>query len=361
MNSDQYRGGTEPPPPQNRNRFASNISNAPRLRQTSALASPHDRPSQPTYQTVLRAIPGARPSLDEGRHFPISAGPESRPMKCMQRPPEEMRQGISIPRGPNTPEEGPRGTPSGCLNLHRALGNFNSGDERQSTPVEGDLSDVSDDDEQLIASWETEAWRKEEEARHLGEKARQSLEEAGRLKACARQAEAKKRSAEILRRKEVEARHREDNVRRKEEDVRQREILTQQKEEEARCMEENARRSWVEAKSITEDYKRKKREIERRGAELKKSEADFLRKEQVARQAKESSRFEFKEPARDDEDTARLKVKVTTTLKPSPTGARLLREHRRHPDGGFCPCLSSCFSTLRCNASPRGFTSCDPH
>jgi hypothetical protein len=399
MNSDQYRGssvaphgGTERPPPQNRDRIASNTRIAPRLRQTSASASPHDRPSPPTYPTAPRTIPGARPSLDEGIRFPVPAGPGSRPINSMQRSPEEMRQGLAIPRGPTTPEEGLRGTSWDSLNSRRPFGDSNSRDEQRLTPVEGDLSDVSDDVvghlddrqsvrsirsarstmsvEQLTASWETEARRKKEEARRLDEKARQSLEEARRLEACARQAEAsaktreagaKKRGAEaqkhkleaqregdaqyleleawqkeeqarrkeeqtqrreedawkreeILKRKEVEARHREDNIGRKEEDVRQREILAQQKEEEARRMEENARRSWVEAKWIAEDYELKKREIEQREAELKKRETKLLRKEQAARQAKESSRFEFREPARDDEDTARLDVEETAQV-----------------------------------------------
>ncbi|KAI0284647.1 hypothetical protein BGY98DRAFT_947933, partial [Russula aff. rugulosa BPL654] len=46
-----------------RDRIASNISIAPRERQTSASASPHDRPSPPTFPTAPRAIPGARPHL----------------------------------------------------------------------------------------------------------------------------------------------------------------------------------------------------------------------------------------------------------------------------------------------------------
>src|SRR5260370_40088227 len=51
--------GTERPPTQNHDRIVSNISIAPRLRQTSTSVSPQDRPSPPTYMTALRTIPGA--------------------------------------------------------------------------------------------------------------------------------------------------------------------------------------------------------------------------------------------------------------------------------------------------------------
>jgi hypothetical protein len=90
MNSDQYRsssvaphGGTERPSTQNRDRIASNI--APRERQTSASASPHDRPSPPSYPTPPRAIPGARPSLEEVR-FPTSQVPHVPSLVCNDRP-----------------------------------------------------------------------------------------------------------------------------------------------------------------------------------------------------------------------------------------------------------------------------------
>src|SRR5713226_3119402 len=240
--------GTERPPTQNHDRIVSNISIAPRLRQTSTSVSPQDRPSPPTYMTALRTIPGARPPFDEGVRFPTSARPSSRPM---QQSPEEMRQGIAIPRGPTTPEEGPRGTSWGSLNSRRAFGDFNIKDKQRLPPIEGDLSDVSDDGwpnrqnvrstrnilstmniEQLTAWWETEAQRKgdeanykeeeasgkEEEARRLEEKARQSLEEARRLEAYARQAEAsaKTREAEATKRgakaqkRELEAQREED-------------------------------------------------------------------------------------------------------------------------------------------------------
>ncbi|KAF8500255.1 hypothetical protein F5888DRAFT_1680559, partial [Russula emetica] len=90
INSDQYRSssvaphsGTERPSTQSRDRIASNISIAPRERQTSASASPHDRPSPPTFSTAPRAIPGTRPSLDEAVRFPTSASP-SRAIYAMQ-------------------------------------------------------------------------------------------------------------------------------------------------------------------------------------------------------------------------------------------------------------------------------------
>ncbi len=159
VGSDQHRsssvaphGGTERPSTQSRDRIASNISIAPRERQISASASPHDRPSPPTFPTAPRAIPGARPSpLDEAARFPTSASPGSRPIYAMQRSPEDMRQGITIPRGPTTPEEGPRGTSWSSLNSRRSFGDFgvhrrhNSKGEQRLPPVDGNLFEVSDD------------------------------------------------------------------------------------------------------------------------------------------------------------------------------------------------------------------------
>src|SRR5258708_37391021 len=109
----------------------------------------------------------------------------------MQRAPEEMRPGNAIPRGPNTPEERPRGTTWGSLNSHRPFSGFNSRDKQRLTPVEGDLSDVSGDvaghldDRQSVrsvrsahstmsvqqqsASCETEAMRQKEKASRLEE------------------------------------------------------------------------------------------------------------------------------------------------------------------------------------------------
>ena len=196
MNSDQYRsssvaphGGPERPSTQSRDRIPSNISIAPRERQTSASASPHDRPSPPAFSTAPRAIPGARPSLDEAVRFPTSASPGSRGIYAMQRSPEDIRQGMPIPRGPPTPEEGPRGVSWSSLNSRRSVGDFsihrrhNSKGEQRLPPVNGDTSDGSDDVvgqlddrqslrsvrsvrsamsiEQINAWWETTARRKE--------------------------------------------------------------------------------------------------------------------------------------------------------------------------------------------------------
>jgi hypothetical protein len=243
MNSDQHRNGsdaphgiTERPSTQSRD-IVSNI--APRERQTSASVSPHDRLNPPSYPAPPRAIPVARPSLDEAVRFPTSAGLGSRAIYDLQRSPEDMRQGIAIPRGPTTPEEGPRGTSWSSLNSRR-FGDFNvdrrhnSIGEQRFPPVNGDLADESDDVvdglderqnvrstrsirsamsiEQLAAWWETkarrkeeettrreeEASRKEEEARCLEEKARQTLEEARQTLEEARQTleEAKRLKAE---------------------------------------------------------------------------------------------------------------------------------------------------------------------
>jgi hypothetical protein len=157
VNSDHYRsssvaphGGSERPSTQSRDRIAFNISITPRGRQTSASASPHDRPSPLTFPTAPGAIPGARPSLDEAVRFPASASPGSRAIYAMQRSPEDIRQGMPVPRGPPTPEKGPRGISWSSLNSRRSLGDFvhrrqNSKGEQRLPPVDGDLSDASDD------------------------------------------------------------------------------------------------------------------------------------------------------------------------------------------------------------------------
>ena len=102
LNSDQHHNssvaphnphnGTERPPTQARDRIASNIG--PHDRQMSASASPHDRPSPPTYPTVApRAIPGAHPPpIDDTVRSPTFAGPGSRVLFSMQRSPEDTRR-----------------------------------------------------------------------------------------------------------------------------------------------------------------------------------------------------------------------------------------------------------------------------
>ncbi|KAF8500277.1 hypothetical protein F5888DRAFT_1370557 [Russula emetica] len=324
INSDQYRSssvaphsGSERPSTQSRDRIASNISIAPRRRQTSGSASPH-RSSPPTLPTAPGAIPGARPSLDEAVRFPTSATP-SRAIYAMQRSPEDMRQGTAIPRGPPTPEEEPRGISSGSLNSRRSLGDFsvhqrhNSKGEQRLPPVDGDLSDASDgvvgplDDrqsvrstrsvrstmsiEQLTAWWETEARRKEEEAnrkeeeasrkeeeaRRLEEKARQSLEEARRLEACARQADASAKVREAAAQsKEAEAKH-------KEAEAKKREAAAQKREAEAQRMEDDARHRELEARRKEEQVQRKEEQVQRKEDDARKREDDARRREENAR------------------------------------------------------------------------------
>ena len=202
---------------QNCNRIASNISVAPRLRQTSA--SPHDKPSPPTFPTTPRAIPGARPSVSDDIVDQLNDR-------------QSMRSAISI------------------------------------------------DSEQLAARWgtearrkedeanrrEEEASRKEEEARRLEEKAQQSLEEARRLKAYARQADAKVVEA-ATQRKEAEAMHEEAEAKKHNAAALMREVEAQRQEE--------AIRSKEEAKRFEEEYERKKREIERQKREIELKEAEL--------------------------------------------------------------------------------------
>ncbi|KAN0111810.1 hypothetical protein V8E52_008190 [Russula decolorans] len=370
INSDQYRsnsvaphGGPERPSTQSRDRIASNISIGPRERQTSASASPHDRPSPPTFPTAPRAIPGARTSLDEAVRFPTSASPSSRAICAMQRSPEDMRQGMPIPRGPPTPEEGPRGISWGSLNSRRSLGDFsvhrrhNSKGEQRLPPVDGDISDASDDVvgqldgrqsvrsmrsvrsvisiEQMTAWWETEARRKEEEAnrkeeeaskkeeeaRRLEEKARQSLEEARRLEACARQADASAKMREAAaQNKEAEAKHkeaeakkreaaaqkREAEAQRKEEDARHRELEARRKEEQARRKEEQAERKEEDARKREEEVRRKEDDARKREDDARRREEDARQREMLARQKEEDAR-RFEGEARRKEDEARRK------------------------------------------------------
>jgi hypothetical protein len=373
MNSDhQYRsssvaphGSSERPSTQSRDRIASNISIAPRERQTSTSASPHDRPSPPTFPTAPRPIPGAtRPSLDEAVRFPTSASPSSRGIYAMQRSPEDVRQGMPIPRGPTTPEEGPRGVSWGSsLNSRRSLGDFsvhrrhNSKGEQRLPPVNGDLSDASDDIvgqlddrqslrstrsvrstmsiEQLTAWWETEARkkeeeanrkeeeakRKEEEARRLEESARRSLEEARRLEACAQQADASAKVREAAAQsKEAEAKHkeaeakkreaaaqkREAEAQRKEEAARHRELEARRKEEQALRKEEQAQRKEDDARKREEEVRRKEDDARKREDDARRREEDARQREMLARQKEEDAR-RFEEEARKKEEEARKK------------------------------------------------------
>jgi len=173
LNSDQHRSssvaphnGTERPSTQARDRIASNVGS--RERQTSASASPHERPSPPSFSTVApRAIPGAPPPpLDDVVRFPTSGSPSSRAIFALQRLPEDIGQGIAIPRGPTTPEEGLRGTLWSSLH---SFGDFNAyqrhnskGDSRL-PPVDGDLFDTSygivgqlDDRQHVRSMWSVE-------------------------------------------------------------------------------------------------------------------------------------------------------------------------------------------------------------
>ena len=375
--NDQHRSGsvaphsgTECPPAQNRDRIASTIG--PRERQTSASASPHDRPSPPSYPIVSpRAIPVARPPpLDDAVRFPTSGSPSSRVIYSMQRSPEDMKQGIAIPRGPTTPEDGPRGMSwgSGSLNSRRSFGDFNvhrrhnsKGDSRL-PPVDGDLSDASDDvlgqldDRQSMHSirslrsvrsvrsmeleqravWleaearrkeeeasrkEEEASRKEEEAHRLEEKARLSLEEAERLELEARQTDASAKTREAIAqqkeaeamRKEAEAKKREAQVQkreadaqRKEEQARHRDLEVRRKEEQARRKEEEAQRKEEGARRREEEVRRKEDDARKREDDARKREEDARQREMLARQKEEDVR-RFEEEARKREEETKRK------------------------------------------------------
>ena len=118
MNSDQHRsssvaprGDTERPSMQNRGRIASNV--AARERRTSSSASPHDKPSPPSYSSPARSTNGAPPSIDEAVRFPISASP-SRAIYGLQR---SLTQ--------TTPEEGLGRTSWGLLNSRRSSNDLN--------------------------------------------------------------------------------------------------------------------------------------------------------------------------------------------------------------------------------------------
>ena len=383
LNSDQHRSGSVAPhnphngterlPSQARDRIVSNIGT--RERQMSASGSPHDRPSPPTYPTVApRAIPGARPPpLDDAVRFPTSASPGSRPLFSMQRSPEDMRQGMAIPRGPTTPEEGPRGASWSSLHSRRSYGDFNvhrrhnsKGDPRL-PPVDGDISDASDDVvgqlddrqslrsvrsvrsvrsmelEQMALYWEAEAHRKEEEAtrkeeeaskkedeaRRLEEKARQSLEDAKRLEEGARQveasakmreaaaqkkeAEAKLKEAEAQKR-EAAAQKREAEAQRKEDMARQMERAARRKEEQARSKEEEAQRKEEEARKREDEVRRKEDDARKREDDARKREEDAREREKLARQKEEDAR-RFEEDARRKEDEARRKREEAKRLE----------------------------------------------
>src|SRR6266851_1055448 len=364
LNSDQHRSssvaphnGTERPSTQARDRIASNVG--PRERQTSASASPHERPSPPSYSTVApRVIPGAHPPpLDDAVRFPTSGSPSSRAIFALQRSPEDMRQGIAIPRGPTTPEEGPRGTSWGSsLHSRRSYGDFNvhrrhnSKGETRLPPVDGDLSDASDDVvgqlddrhsvrsmrsvrsvrsmelEQMAAWWEAEARRKEEEAtrkeeeaskkeeeaRRLEEKARQSLEEAKRLEAGARQAEASAKMREAAaQKKEADAKHKEAEAKKREAEAQKREAEAQRKEEQARHRELEARRKEEQARRKEEQAQRKEEQASKREEEVRRKEDDARKREDDARKREEDARKReedarrFEEEARKKEEEAR--------------------------------------------------------
>src|SRR6266851_5480216 len=305
-----------------------------------------------------RAIPGAHPPpLDDAVRFPKSGSPSSRAIFALQRSPEDMRQGIAIPRGPTTPEEGPRGTSWGSsLHSRRSYGDFNvhrrhnSKGEARLPPVDGDLSDASDDVvgqlddrhsvrsmrsvrsvrsmelEQMAAWWEAEARRKEEEAnrkeedankkeeeaRRLEEKARQSLEEAKRLEAGARQAEASAKMREAAaQKKEADAKHKEAEAKKREAEAQKREAEAQRKEEQARHRELEARRKEEQARRKEEQAQRKEEQASKREEEVRRKEDDARKREDDARKREEDARKReedarrFEEEARKKEEEAR--------------------------------------------------------
>ncbi len=338
MNSDQYRsssvaphGSAERPPAQNHDHLVSNISIAPRLQQTSASASPHDRPSQPTYSTAPRTIPSSRPSSNKEVRFSTPASPPSRPMYSMQRSPEEIRQGVAIPRGPTTPEEGSLGTSrssSGDFRIHQR---HNSKGEQRLSPVVEDLSDVSDDVvghlddwqsirntssvhstmsiEHLTALWETEANRKEDEANRKEEEASRKEEEAHRLKEMAQQSleEARWLKAEAQR-KEEEVRFREIEVQRKEEQARwKEEEQAQWKEGDARKREEILRQKEVDARKREEILKQKEVDARHREDNIRRREEDAQRREMLARQKEKDARHLEEEAWKKEEEANLIK------------------------------------------------------
>jgi hypothetical protein len=193
VNSDHYRtasvaphGGSERPSTQSRHRTAS------------------------TFPTAPKAIPGARPSLDEANFKEEEASKKEEEARRLE---EKARQSLEEAR------------------------------RLEACARQADAS---------AKVREAAAQSKEAEVKH-------------------KEAEAKKREAAAQKR-EAEAQRREEDARKREEEVRRKEEEARKKEDEARRKEEEARRRKEEAKRIEEEYERKKREIERREVELKKRE-----------------------------------------------------------------------------------------
>ena len=113
-----------------------------------------------------RSLAPPPPPLDGVVRFQTSGSPSSRAIFALQRLPEDIGQGIAIPRGPTTPEEGLRGTLWSSLH---SFGDFNAyqrhnskGDSRL-PPVDGDLFDTSygivgqlDDRQHVRSMWSVE-------------------------------------------------------------------------------------------------------------------------------------------------------------------------------------------------------------
>jgi hypothetical protein len=384
LNSDQYRSssgapphapsGAERPSTQIRDRIVANIPS--RERQTSASASPHDQPSPPTHSIASpRAIPGARPpSFDESMRSPMSASPSSRAIYGPLRSPEDVRQGIAIPRGHASPDDGRIASWGSSLHSRRSLTDFSvhrrhnsKGDSRLPT-VDGEYSDESEvvgplDDRQSMHSFrsmrsvrsvdfemillreaearrkeeeaarkEEDANKKEEEARRLEEKARQSMEEAARLGTDARQAEASAKMREAAAQtKEAEAKRKEAEAKKREANAEKREAEAQRKEEEARRREHEARRKEEQARRKEEDAQRKEEEARRREEEFRRKEEDARKREEDARRREEDAR-QLEIVARQKEDEAR---RFEEQLRKKEKEARLKEEEARRTGEDF--------------------------
>ena len=265
-----------------------------RERQTSASVSPH-----------------ARPSLGEAVRSPMPASPGSRAVHGLQHSPENIKQGIPIPRVPTLIGGRPEGPSWGSLNSDvNVLRRHNSKGHMRLPHADGDISDSSNDivDQhhdrhcvpsiRIMRSSQHMDWEQMDVSSDT-EEVQQPMEEVERHEGGVRQTDVSSNIHEAGTQKKEVGPNREKNARTHEAEARTLDAEVKRKEAEAKKKEAEAEKCEAEAHTFEAGSKIREAEAQAQEARDKKREA-----EAQAREA-EDQRREAEALVREAHDLAR--------------------------------------------------------
>ena len=245
-----------------------------RERQTSASVSPH-----------------ARPPFGEAARSPMPASPGSRATHGLQHSPENIKQGIPIPRVPTLTADRPEGpswgSPNSDVNVHRR---HNSKGHVRLPHADGDISDASNDivdphsdrhgvpSIRIMRSSQHMDWEQMDVSSDT-EETPQLMEEVERLEGGVRQTDVSFNIHEASTQKKEVGRNREKNTRTNEAEARTLDAEVKRKEAEARKKEAEFEKREAEAQKFEAQYQIREAEAQAQEAKDKKRDAEAQARE----------------------------------------------------------------------------------